>query len=503
VKLPRVADAAAVGTVKLAASLAVVSRFFFSISDDDFARIVIAQRFAEAPRLDPSGTSWLPLPFWIYGTAFRLLGGSLAVAQGVAVFLGVGAALLLVRAARLLGAGRAGALGGALLAAVFPWSVYLGAAAVPEAPTAALCVFGTATLAVDAPRERLFGAVALAAACFSRYEAWPIAAVFAAFTLFDARRARDVRAALPAAIALGPVALWLLHGVFIHGDALFFWKRVAAYKLALGRPSPLAQRITEVPRWLCLNEPELSIGLLVALIVSPADLRSYRRPAAAALALLAFLTAGELSGGGPTHHSERAVLPVWLLLALALGDVVGQSFELRARWSNVGVPSRAAVTRRYAACGYLLLVVLLGWHYFELQHGNRGFAARTYEIEAGKRARELGAPALLIDTGDYGYLAVTAAFGKPNAAVPFDDQDPRHARTDAFSSVEALKAVWSRYPSAWLAMGLSGAGRSVALRAGTVRERGWFTFVVPGPPSDSNDEGADPPWVRRHSRHYK
>lgn len=502
-RLPRVADAALVGAAKLAASLAVVTRYFFAISDDDFARIVIAQRFAERPQLDPSGTSWLPVPFWIYGTAFRLLGSSLAVAQGVAVFLGVGAALLLLRAAHLLGAGRTGALLGALLAALFPWSVYLGAAAVPEAPTAALCVFGTATLAVDARRERLFGAVALAAACFSRYEAWPVAAAFAAFTLLDARRTRDRYAVLPAVLALGPVALWLLHGVFIHGDALFFWKRVAAYKLALGKPPPLAERIGEVPRWLFLNEPELSIGLLVALIAYPAQLRRYRRPAAAALALLAFLAAGEIGGGGPTHHAERAVLPIWFLLALALGDVIGQSFETRPRWLSSGVPVLSSAVWRYAALAYPVLLVLLGWHYFALKRSNRDFAGRGYELAAGARARELGAPALLIDTGDYGYFAVIAAFRKPNAAVPFDDHDPRHPHPYPFSSVDALKAVWARYPNAWLAMSLTGSGRTVALRAGTVRESGWFTLIAPGPPTELNDESAGTRSVYPRSHHYK
>jgi hypothetical protein len=33
------------------------------VSDDDYARVVIAQRLSLA--LDPSGTSWLPFPFWL------------------------------------------------------------------------------------------------------------------------------------------------------------------------------------------------------------------------------------------------------------------------------------------------------------------------------------------------------------------------------------------------------------------------------------------------------
>lgn len=489
-KFARVADAVGVGAVKLAASLAVLGAGFRAISDDDYARIVIAQRFAETPHLDPSGTSWLPVPFWLYGTAFRLLGGSIAVAQGVAVFLGVGAALLLLWAARLFGAGRAGALLGALLAALFPWSVYLGAAAVPEAPTAALCVFGVATLAVAARRERTLGAVAIAAACFSRYEAWPVAATFAAFTLLDARRSRDVRLALTAAVAVSPIALWLLHGVFIHGDALFFWKRVAAYKSALGSSAPLAERLFTVPRWLFLTEPELSIGLLIAVIACPATLARFRRAAVAGGALVLFLAAGELSGGGPTHHAERAVLAAWFLAALALGSVVGQALERRPAW-------------RAAWLGYAALVVVLGWGYFERRRTADFFVERAEEVALGARARELGAPALLIATRDYGYLAVTAGFQKPSAAVPFDDRDPRHPRTpNAFANMDTLRAAWSRYPQAWLAVDAENA--LVARRAGSVRDTfNLFVLVAPGPPTDSNDESASTPSAYPRSRHYR
>ena len=40
---------------------------FDHVSDDDFARVVISQAFAHKPKLDPSGTSWLPFPFWLQG----------------------------------------------------------------------------------------------------------------------------------------------------------------------------------------------------------------------------------------------------------------------------------------------------------------------------------------------------------------------------------------------------------------------------------------------------
>ena len=41
------------------------------------ARVVIAEQWVHAPRLDPSGTSWLPAPFWLNGAAIAALVASL------------------------------------------------------------------------------------------------------------------------------------------------------------------------------------------------------------------------------------------------------------------------------------------------------------------------------------------------------------------------------------------------------------------------------------------
>ncbi len=43
---------------------------FRALSDDDYARISIAQHFTREPSFDPSGTSWLPAPFWAYAPRF-------------------------------------------------------------------------------------------------------------------------------------------------------------------------------------------------------------------------------------------------------------------------------------------------------------------------------------------------------------------------------------------------------------------------------------------------
>lgn len=465
--LPRSADALGVGAAKLVVSFAVLAAGFVAVSDDDYARIVIAQRFAEAPHLDPSGTSWLPLPFWVYGAAFWLLGGSLAVARVVAVLVGIASMGLLMIAARWMGAGRFGAFAGALVAALFPWSAWLGAAPLPEVPAAALSVVGMAALAQNDLRTRVLGGMAIAAACFCRYEGWPVALAFAAVSVHDALRSpssRERSGLLAAgALAVAPIAAWLLHGVFIHGDATFFWKRVAAYKNALGEPPSLSERVWSVPRAFLTGEPELALSL-VLVGMNRALLRRFARPALAAGALVAFLVAGEISGGGPTHHAGRAVLPAWYLLALAVG---------------AGIEARGAQAARHswAWLAFALALVGLGWLY---RAGTPpAFADRRDAVTIGTRARELGAPGLWIDTSDYSYLAVMAAYRRPNAAEPFDDRDPRHARApDPFTSEAALRTRAGSRPDAWLVVTREHA--PLAGRVGVVRaETPSYVLVAP------------------------
>ncbi|MEM9694911.1 MAG: glycosyltransferase family 39 protein, partial [Myxococcota bacterium] len=144
---------------------------FRAVSDDDFARVVIAQQFAHAPSWDPSGTSWLPFPFWLYGGVMAVAGTSLTMARATAFVAGLAATALLFAAGKVMFGRDRPAFAGAALATVLPWSARLGLATVPELPTAALTVFGVATFAQR--RHRILGALALAVACLSRYEPWP------------------------------------------------------------------------------------------------------------------------------------------------------------------------------------------------------------------------------------------------------------------------------------------------------------------------------------------
>lgn len=460
----RATDALLVGAVKLLTSALVLATGFRAVSDDDYARIVIAQRFAETPSLDPSGTSWLPLPFWAYGTAFALFGNGLDVARVTALLFGVAAVFAVYVAARWFGASGAGAMLAALGASLFSWSAWLGASALPEAPTAGLVVLGIAAVSSADPRRRVAGACALALACFSRYEAWPVAVVFCVLTAVDARRSRAWGRAVPAFAAVLPIALWLAHGVVRHDDALFFWKRVASYKQALGAGAPTAP-------WL---EPFVALGAHAALFAVMAFSLAYHwkirgeplaplsRGFVCAAALVVFLVAGSVSGAAPTHHAARALLPVFYFSFCVIGLVASPVLE-GTRWYN-------AVA--------LALVALYPW---KVLSPPKDFAARELELHIGNRARELGAPGLGVDTDDFGYLAVTAAFRRPLASTPVNDRDPRRAPAkDPFRSLEALRARVAGSPNAWLVA--TTAHAPLAAELGSVRARNErFTLVEPEP----------------------
>src|SRR5450755_54399 len=127
--LPRARDIALLCAARGLACIAAWATGFRALSDDDYARITIAQRFAASAHFDPSGTSWLPAPFWVYGGVFRCFGTSIGVARVTAVGLSAAATLLVYVAARWLGACRPGALVSAALCSILPYSALLGIAA--------------------------------------------------------------------------------------------------------------------------------------------------------------------------------------------------------------------------------------------------------------------------------------------------------------------------------------------------------------------------------------
>lgn len=404
---------------------------FRALSDDDYARISIAQRFAHEPHFDPTGTSWLPAPFWAYGAAFRLFGTELSVARTMAIVLSLAATVLVYVAARVLGTSRLAAMIAAGLSCVLlPYSALLGVAALPEVPCAALLLFAAATLSTPAARLRGLGGSALIFACLSRYEAWPIAAVCAAFCVWDAIRDRRLVYLFCALLALSGPALWLVLGHEQHGDAWFFIGRVTAYRRALGGNDVATwRRLLEYPWALIWNALGLCILFPIFFFIErkgrTLDAPRFARCAVALSTMLAFLMLGSVRDGVPTHHSARVLLPIWFFGCV----VAGREFTRRA---NTSPPWR--IRTLVAAMTTLPLWIRLV--------SDEGFAQRALELEAGNAARMETKLGLAIDTPDYGYFAVQAGFGTPIGTTVLDDHDPRRKKPmseSPFVSSEVLE----------------------------------------------------------------
>ena len=449
---------------------------FRALSDDDYARISIAQQFAQHARLDASGTSWLPAPFWAYGGAFRLFGTELGVARALAIVLALAATVLVYVAARVLGTTRMAAVVAAVLSCMLvPYSAFLGVAALPEVPCAALLLFSAATLAVSDPQMRALGGGALILACLSRYEAWPIAAVCACFCLWDALRQRRVAYLGGAALALAGPLLWLLSSHLNHGEAWFFIGRVTAYRRALGGyDAPLWRRLLEYPVGLLWNALGLfvlfPIFFFMARKTPDSDGPRYARCAVALLAMLAFLMLGSVRDGVPTHHAARVLLPLWFFGCV----VAGREFARRA----TDTAGRRRVVVVIAALTSIPLVQ--GLHLPD----NEGFAERGQEVEAGKAARQETKLGLAIDTPDYGYFAVQAGFGSPLGTSVLDDHDPRRPKPSGaspFSSTEALEQAL-RAQNARFAVLTSAHAPLLAPRCDELwRNAGFVLFRCPPP----------------------
>jgi len=471
---------------------------FRGVSDDDFARVVIAQRFAAAPRLDPTGTSWLPFPFWLVGSAMKLFGSSLEVARVLAV---LGAALgsaLVAGVACAAGLAPRRAIVGAVVIAAMPWGMQLAVSTVPEAPAAACAAAAAIALASPSSRLRLASAFALLASTLSRYDAWPLAIGFSLLTLLDARRAERedrFRLILAAVVAaLGPV-LWSAWQAAVYGDAFRYLRLVRSYRKALGPGPTIAQRLLGYPLGVVEEMREVLgagiVGLVVAHFVrkrgDALDVR-WRRPLSLALLQLVVLVYGDVRDGAPTHHPERALLGPATIVVFAAADAVLAFLE-----------GTKAATKRRVLYG-LAFGTIAWWIGLRLHRSLRWYesAPRPREVAAGKALAQVvpKGTRVLLDTRDfpnggldYGYYAVIAAFGRPLDVEIDRDQDPRKPRL--VSSFESESVLRDRARGArasmlicWgerrLRIAESMGARMVAAEAGGGAE-GWAVLALPMP----------------------
>jgi hypothetical protein len=396
--------------LKASVGVYVLSLGFTHVSDDDYARVVIAQQFAGHPVLDPSGTSWLPFPFWVTGAAMLAFGRSLEVARVVACVLGIASVAAPYAAMRAVGCARATALVAVGVALAIPWSAWLGVATVPEAPTAALIAAGA--IAVTAPSARLPASFALLAASLSRYEAWPVCAVFATVCAIAARRdvegrARAVTAGLVA--VLGPI-VWMLWNAHAHGSPLHFLTRVTTYRRAIGAAAaPLWTKLEAFPLALASTSPlvlALAATGALTLLYDATLRRRWIAPLVAAASILAFLVYGDARDGAPTHHPERSVLPIlWILIPFATDAL--RTFGRNVAW---GRPWREMWLFGLAVSGGVAWLALLP---AELRDAP-GMSPPEQRGAQIRRGRELPASgSVTVTPCAYEHFALIAAAGSP------------------------------------------------------------------------------------------
>ncbi len=410
----KVGDAAALVGLKFALGLWLAHQGFSHVSDDDYARTVISELFAHSPKLDPSGTSWLPLPFWITGGAMMVLGRSLEVARGVALTLGALSVIPLYVALRSTGVSRVSALVGVGLGMATPWNAWLGAAAVPEGYVGALVAAGA--IALGDVRTRPWAALCLLAAALSRYEAWPVCAFFGAVVAWRTARSeaerRTAAAWLTVALAIaGPLA-WMAWNYRAHGSATHFLTRVAAYRHAIGAGGePLYDRLTAYPFGLIAGAPDVALMTVpgvIAFCIFPAARVRWTMPLLAMLSIVIFLAYGDAHDGAPTHHPERTLVAVWWVMAAFGSDGAGRLFS-RMAFGRSGREAWGVALASGVAVAWISS--LLGsWSAFP---GSTAQELRGGQIARGMKLRSEGVVRFAVTPCAYEHFALMAAFGAP------------------------------------------------------------------------------------------
>lgn len=414
----RAGDAAALVALKFALGAAVLAMGFTHVSDDDYARTVIAEQFAHAPRLDPSGTSWLPFPFWIAGFAMAACGRTLASARAIAVLLGavsVAAPYLAMRAAKMA---RWPALAATILAMALPWNAWLGVATVPEAPAGALLAAALLTMNREAVLAGAmpWAALALLASSLSRYEGWPACAVFGVFAVaqsvsptLNAGRTERTKPWIWALLAVAGPLLWMAWNAYAHGSAFHFVARVTNFRRATGAADiPLREKLFAYPWGLAYETPEVALlGVvgITGLVANRSQCRRWLWAALGCAAILAFLIEGDLRDGAPTHHPERALAALWWVLpALGIDALASASSRLGHR-----------------AAGAIAAVALCAWAAF-LPGRWRGYPGtsdwdrRDPQIARGEAMRARHVASAEVTPCSYEHFALLAAWGEPERA---------------------------------------------------------------------------------------
>lgn len=398
-----------------ACALVLVGKFDH-VSDDDFARVTIAEWFAHAPKLDPSGTSWLPFHFWALGSALGAFGRSLTAARIASVaFNALAVVAPYVALRRAAGAPPYRAVAAVAFAVLSPWSLWLGASTVPESFTASFTAAAAIGLGSGVMGASSVGfALVLFAACLSRYEPWPVAAVLA--VCLTLRAVRSLRAGTPsrwsvpiiALVVLGPLG-WMAWNAHAHGSPVHFFHRVSNFKRAIGEGSTdTLEALLLYPRLLVTMRPDVLAAAACALplLRRPEIRRVWAVPLLCAFAQLAFLAYGNARDGAPAHHAERALLGIVFILAMFAVDALAATLPALASRARPAVYALTALL----AFGWLLnLRPLFGDDIPATPDAEN----RDAQVAAGRALAADHVDHVTVTPCAYEHFALVAAFGAP------------------------------------------------------------------------------------------
>lgn len=275
---------------------------FEALVADDFARTVLAARWAQAPFLLWRG-NWLPFHTYLYGTALRLAWDLVWVPRFLSLAFGAASIVLMAQVGAVLFDNRLAGLTAGILLAANPTHIWLSATPLTEIAYTSL-VLGCALclicyLKAGQLRLLLASALLLALANGFHYESWLASVIFSLClggiaALQASRRITSRRQVLLTIGAAGlPWALpaaWVIGNYQASGEWFSFLTAIQAYKLAWYGPAHSLGYYWET--FLKIDPYGLVLGILalVVLALGPA-LAALRRRVWPAQPLPAFFYA--------------------------------------------------------------------------------------------------------------------------------------------------------------------------------------------------------------------
>lgn len=417
---------------------------FTALTADDFARVVVAARWAEDGAHVTHGP-WPPLQFWILGTALRVDWDLVWTPRAVAIVAGLIAIPLAYAIAARLG-GRAAGCIAALALAASPSHVWLGATPLSEGLYGTLWL-GAVLAAMRWTETRrgaalLVAALLLAAADGVRLEGWIVSALFVVLVLWrmlvDTRagaglRRRDVTTAVLAVVIVAAVPIaWTVSDARASGTVLGFLREIERYKADFatrGRAFPAGPGT-----WahvVVALDPSLVPAALAGAITllrarrRAAGLDAYATLGCAPLAVFLVMQHGEPDPW--INHLRYAAPFLWMLLPLAACGVVAIARAL--------VPPRRLAPALAAACA--ALIAFQSWRALDPPRDASGAG-----VALGRALAALRDPtdpgAVLLDAGGFDAFAVHAGLG-----------DVRHVLYETPLDRRRSSAVYAALGDAW------------------------------------------------------